>query len=200
MRRLLLILVAFSLVGCDSPPSASVNIEATVQAAVQATMTAGPDQRTPSLTTEGPGPSLSIPARPQGTMPGVMLVMHTGGEEADLRTEPNGDLIAMWPEMAIMTLVGPGQEVYGVKWSHVKDPDGNIGWIASKFLGLPKPFGHPYQIVEKYDRIDDATKIALLPDPAEQREGVGSLFVFYSYKGTNPSKPATVTFAFSSTS
>lgn len=74
----------------------------------------------------------------QGPAP-VYLVVNTGGEGALLRPEPGSDdWIKGWDDGTEMVVVAPNREAGERIWKNVRDPEGNVGWIAADFL-MPVP-------------------------------------------------------------
>jgi SH3-like domain-containing protein len=51
-----------------------------------------------------------------------------------MRREPAGEKIKAWPDGTEMIAIGADAEADGRKWTNVRDPDGNEGWVAVEFL------------------------------------------------------------------
>jgi hypothetical protein len=66
------------------------------------------------------------------------VVGNTDGEGAYIRKTPNfDDKIKAWPDGTEVTVVADDREEEGTLWKNVDDPDGNVGWIPSKYLLAP---------------------------------------------------------------
>src|SRR5205823_5591129 len=68
----------------------------------------------------------------------------TAEEGLAIRSSPSsGELLKVWPNGTQVIWLGQEQEVDGVRWMKVRDPDGNIGWMAADRLvrrdGTPQP-------------------------------------------------------------
>jgi hypothetical protein len=111
-------------------PTASANA-AVAAAATSPTATSAP--------TVAPTPTL--PPSPTGTpAPETYYVAFTDGDGVALRKEPGGnDKIKAWPDGAKLIHDGERQKIGELWWKRVKDPDGNIGWVADRYLSSTAP-------------------------------------------------------------
>ena len=91
--------------------------------------TATPTQAPPAAAAPSPTPELP-----------KLLIANTEGEGASIRSEPaTGRRIAAWPDGTEVTWLGEDRRVAAATWRHVRDPDGNDGWIAAQYLTEPAP-------------------------------------------------------------
>jgi hypothetical protein len=90
-----------------------------------------------------PEPPTAVPAQsPAPSTPSVapaaavsLVVVEVGSQGVSIRTEPStGARIRAWPEGTAVAWLGEEQEAAGRSWKKVRDPDGNIGWIAADYL------------------------------------------------------------------
>ncbi len=52
-----------------------------------------------------------------------------------LRLEAGSDeKLRVWPDGTEMVIVGGDQIVEGVTWKNVRDPVGNVGWVAKQYF------------------------------------------------------------------
>lgn len=72
-------------------------------------------------------------AKPASTS---VVVANTDGQGVFLRSvaSSEGRILKVWPEKTVMTVIGEDKDAEGLKWRNVRDPDGNGGWVAAKFL------------------------------------------------------------------
>ncbi len=76
-------------------------------------------------------------ATPAPDLPASYVVANTGGLGAALRREPgNGERIRAWQDGTTMVEVGPERQVGPQVWKNVRDPAGNVGWIAADLLAV----------------------------------------------------------------
>lgn len=66
------------------------------------------------------------------------MVANTGSQGVFIRKTPGGEAIRGWNDGSVMQVVGADQQSGGRAWRNVKDPSGNVGWIAAEFL-VPAP-------------------------------------------------------------
>ena len=95
----------------------------------------------PTATRAMPTPTLALAATPTvtvaptiSTLPPRLMVANTGGQGVMLRKTPGGDAIRAWADGSVMQTAGADQVAAGRTWRNVKDPAGNVGWIAADFL------------------------------------------------------------------
>jgi hypothetical protein len=63
------------------------------------------------------------------------MVVNTEGSGVTLRAQPGtGEPIKVWPEGTELTPLGETQQAANRLWTRVRDPEGNVGWVASEFL------------------------------------------------------------------
>jgi hypothetical protein len=92
----------------------------------------------PSNTAVTPSPPA---AASPASAPRSYLIANTGGQSIYIRLNPADPAtrIRTWPEGATMVSAGaPDRQAEGRTWRNVRDPDGNVGWVAVDFLA-PKP-------------------------------------------------------------
>jgi hypothetical protein len=65
-----------------------------------------------------------------------MRVTGTGGDGLILRAEARGGApqLAVEPEGAVVTVIGPEQSTAGRVWMPVRDVQGRVGWLAAEYL------------------------------------------------------------------
>ncbi|MHB8993121.1 MAG: hypothetical protein ACYC66_15990 [Chloroflexota bacterium] len=112
-----------------SPTAASQPATTTSQPA--ATLSASPAAA--AATPEPTGAAPTATAKPASTS---VVVTNTDGQGVFLRSvaSSEGRILKVWPEKTIMTVIGEDKDAEGLKWRNVRDPDGNGGWVAAKFL------------------------------------------------------------------
>lgn len=70
----------------------------------------------------------------------VCVVANTGGQGVYIRRNPTSEeAIKLWDEGTEMAVVGTNVLSNGLRWKHVRDPDGNVGYVAAKYLECPEP-------------------------------------------------------------
>lgn len=64
-----------------------------------------------------------------------VVVGNTGGDGVYLRNSPHmADKELAWPDGTRLKLVGPDTSSEGRLWAHVRDPDGNVGWVPKAYI------------------------------------------------------------------
>jgi hypothetical protein len=102
-----------------------------------------PSAAPPQPTPQPPEPPTAVPA--QSPMPSIvpatpasavsLVVVGVGAQGVSVRTAPGtGARVKVWPEGTAVAWLGEEQEAADRLWKKVRDPDGNIGWIAADFL------------------------------------------------------------------
>ncbi len=120
------------------------------QAASRATATPAPAVETVVLgiavtpTAAAPTPTVATvatatpppPAQPTpAPAPRIFVVGNTGGDGVGLRIIAGGnERIRAWPDGTELADVGEARDVSGTLWRKVKDPQGNVGWVADRYL------------------------------------------------------------------
>jgi hypothetical protein len=67
-----------------------------------------------------------------------VVVGNTGGIGVYLRRTPRiADKVKAWPDGTTLLIVGQDGSSEGRVWKHVRDPDGNIGWVPAEYV-LPE--------------------------------------------------------------
>jgi hypothetical protein len=68
-------------------------------------------------------------------------VTGTGGEGLILRSEARSGatMLAVEPEGAVVTIIGPEQNISGRTWFPVRDAQGRTGWLAGEYLTPYQP-------------------------------------------------------------
>lgn len=97
----------------------------------------------PSAAPSAPAASASAApsAAPSASATGrVLVVVNTDGEGLRMRSEPStaASEVAVLPEGARITEIGPGRNADGRDWVNVQDESGNKGWVAAEFTA-PAP-------------------------------------------------------------
>lgn len=65
---------------------------------------------------------------------------NTGGEGLNIRANPQmADKITAWVDGTRMVEVGPAQSSAGRLWRNVRDPEGNVGFVAAEYLVKETP-------------------------------------------------------------
>ncbi len=91
-----------------------------------------------------PEPFQSPTPDPDPNVP-VCVVANTGGGGVFIRSDPNAeDPIKLWDDETEMAVVGKNVLSAGLRWKYVRDPDGNVGYVAAKYLECPAE-GEPSQ-------------------------------------------------------
>jgi hypothetical protein len=94
-------------------------------------------------TTSAPAPpgsgQAAVPAAlTQPPAPPRLVVSNVGQDGLSLRRSPGtGDRVKVWPEKTELADLGEAAEHSGKSWRKVRDPDGNVGWVAAEFLADP---------------------------------------------------------------
>ena len=143
---LALLLLGLSLVACGSVSLMRTATPTSVSTATPPQATATPIGRstpTPAgRATPAPAPFVA-PTAPVATptaRPTSYAVSNTDGLGVYIRRTPNPeDKIRVWPDGTMMLVVGADQQAGGTTWKNVKDPAGNVGWIASQYLNPSPP-------------------------------------------------------------
>ena len=66
-------------------------------------------------------------------------MVNTGGDGVFIRRNPSSEEpIKLWDDETEMAVVGKNVLSNGLRWKHVRDPDGNIGYVAANYLGCPE--------------------------------------------------------------
>ena len=103
-----------------------------------------PERATPGTPATGRGGSpvapLASAATPLPAGERVLVVAATGGAGLTLRAAPSAGApaLATLADGARLTEVGPRHVAEGRDWLHVRDVDGNGGWVAAEFTA-PSP-------------------------------------------------------------
>jgi hypothetical protein len=85
--------------------------------------------------TEVPVPSPTLPPIIPTSTPVPLTVGKTGGDGIWIRATPAiGNKLKAWPDGTRMVVIGPDQTVGGQIWRNVRDPAGNVGWVAGEYL------------------------------------------------------------------
>lgn len=67
------------------------------------------------------------------------VVANTGGVGVFIRNNPNSEEpIKLWDDETEMAVVGKNVLSNGLRWKHVRDPDGNVGYVAARYLDCPE--------------------------------------------------------------
>lgn len=79
------------------------------------------------------------PALAQPPAPARLVVGNVGPDGLSLRRTPSttGQRIKIWSDGTEMADLGETAEGGGKSWRKVRDPDGNVGWVAAEFLTDP---------------------------------------------------------------
>jgi hypothetical protein len=85
-------------------------------------------------------PTVAIPpALTEPPAPARLVVNNVGSDGLSLRRTAGtgGQRIKVWNDGAEMADLGETTENGGKTWRKVRDPDGNVGWVAAEFLAEP---------------------------------------------------------------
>ena len=79
------------------------------------------------------------PALAQQPAPARLVVSNVGPDGLSLRRSPSttGQRIKIWNDGTEMADLGETAEGGGKSWRKVRDPEANVGWVASEFLNDP---------------------------------------------------------------
>ena len=120
-------LLALALTGCGLDPPLAI----TPRALVTATATEEP---LPTATPRPPPTPSRTPA------PTALYVANTGREGAVLRSAPiAGTRVTGLPEGTRVTPQGEEEVVEGRRWLRVREPSGQVGWVAGELLVATPP-------------------------------------------------------------
>ncbi len=87
----------------------------------------------------------------------IYLVANTDGDGVNIRRATDDtESIKVWPDGTEMVVVGPDVTARGRLWKNVRDPDGNVGFVAAEYLEAQQP--------------TDATTTATVTPDAESAE------------------------------
>ena len=65
----------------------------------------------------------------------ICVVVNTGGDGVFIRRNPSSEeSIKLWDEETEMAVVGKNVLSNSLRWKHVRDPDGNVGYVAARYL------------------------------------------------------------------
>ena len=98
-----------------------------------------PNDASPSSRAQTAAPAAAQPAQPTplAAAQGRMKIVNTGGDGVYVRRTPKlADRIMAWPDNTIVEFTGETAEGDGTRWSKVRDPRGNVGWIPSQYLAV----------------------------------------------------------------
>lgn len=85
--------------------------------------------RQPATPTSASSPIATPPAK------SFAQVGNTDGDGVYIRRTPKiADKIVAWPDGTLMEIVGEDVMAEGRRWRHVKDPNGNVGWVPAEYL------------------------------------------------------------------
>jgi hypothetical protein len=63
-----------------------------------------------------------------------VTIGNTGGEGAYLRRTPHdADKLKAWPDGTVLIVVAEDVQSEGHTWKHVRDPDGNVGYVPAEY-------------------------------------------------------------------
>jgi hypothetical protein len=118
-------------------PSAAAIVSPSAVTPIAAVATGQPTRPVTATVASG---GTAVPTRPAVTPTAMALVYAVVNTTDDLpisiRRDPaNPDSrIRSWPGGSRMTGIGPDRQAEGRTWKNVRDPDGNVGWMAADFL------------------------------------------------------------------
>ncbi len=73
----------------------------------------------------------------------IYVVANTDGDGVNIRQSTDDpESIKVWPDGTEMVVIGPDVDAEGRLWKNVRDPDGNVGFVAEEFLE-PQPTPEP---------------------------------------------------------
>lgn len=96
----------------------------------------------------------------------IYVVANTDGDGVNIRTATDDpESIKVWEDGTEMVVVGPDVTAEGRDWKNVRDPDGNVGFVAADFLE-PQPTPEPTAIATSTPDAD-AEETTPTPDDPE---------------------------------
>ena len=70
----------------------------------------------------------------------IYLVANTDGDGVNIRRATDDtESIKVWPDGTEMVVAGPDVTAEGRLWKNVRDPDGNVGFVAAEYLEAQQP-------------------------------------------------------------
>ena len=70
----------------------------------------------------------------------IYLVANTDGDGVNIRRATDDtESIKVWPDGTEMVVAGPDVTARGRLWKNVRDPDGNVGFVAAEYLDVQQP-------------------------------------------------------------
>ncbi|MBN1891029.1 MAG: SH3 domain-containing protein [Thermoflexales bacterium] len=83
-----------------------------------------------------PTPAPPTPTPETGQERKTAVVSGVGDNLLKLRREPTtlADIIAQYPDGTVLEVVDEQQTSQGIVWQHVRDTQGNEGWVANQYL------------------------------------------------------------------
>jgi uncharacterized protein YgiM (DUF1202 family) len=144
---LALIFFGLALLG-ESAPAVSVTMTVTptaVDRRTPAPPNSSPVAVTPAIqptqmsVTDAPPTTVAPPPAsptPEGQVRKTAVVSGVGDNLLKLRREPatTADIIAQYPDGTVLEVLAEQQTNQGIVWQHVRDAQGNDGWVANQYL------------------------------------------------------------------
>jgi hypothetical protein len=95
-----------------------------------------PNDAAPANQPAPPPPSAGATPQPTAVASqGRMKIANTSGDGVYVRRTPRmADRLVAWPDNTPIEFLGETAEGDGQKWSKVRDPRGNVGWVPSQYL------------------------------------------------------------------
>ena len=97
-----------------------------------------PNDASPAARAQTAAPSAAQQAQPTAVAAaaqGRMKIANTSGDGVFIRRTPKlADRLVAWPDNTVVEFTGETADGDGTKWSKVRDPRGNVGWIPSQYL------------------------------------------------------------------
>jgi hypothetical protein len=145
VRLMLLALALLLLSGCTAgsritPTPTAVLSAPVVIATTVPTLPPQPIRPVPTPTLP-PSPQAALPTPVPVAQQRPLYVTNTGADGLTLRRAPaaDGERIAVLPNGAAVTPMGPEQQADGRSWRQVRDAQGREGWVASELLSASPP-------------------------------------------------------------
>ena len=129
LRMAMPLLIVMTVISANRPVVAPPTLN-TAQAGTASTLAAA----APAVVQPVVDVPASTPAPPRD-QPQTLVVAHTDGAGARLRTAPaTGSVARLLSDGTAVVVIGSEMQVGGTAWAQVRAPDGTPGWMAADFL------------------------------------------------------------------
>ena len=112
------------------PPTSGSTLTATLEIEKSAT----------PLPTPSPQPTKTLTPSPT---PIFAVIFTQNAEGANVRMDPEGEILVSIPDGTLMEVLPGSQVVNGFTWIHVRTPDGDEGWIIQDLITIMTPTLEP---------------------------------------------------------